>query len=151
MNQFKTTSVNLNFEGYYQEKQIQNISTEDGIYVAYAGTLSTGKDGKEYCDLNRILYIGKGTGTDNVHVRVAQHVNNDHPTWAKQLKKGEHILYSVAACDTKLVSDVEAALIYKNKPELNINSKESYTGDTHLLTVICNGRAALLKESITVL
>ena len=66
----KTTMVELEFKGYFQEKQIDSIATVDGVYAAFACTLESGKDGKEYCNPLRVIYIGKGTKTDNVHVRV---------------------------------------------------------------------------------
>lgn len=32
----KTTTVELQFEGFFQEKQIENIEKVDGIYIAHA-------------------------------------------------------------------------------------------------------------------
>lgn len=147
----KTTLVELDFKGFYQEKQIEGIAKVDGVYVAHACTLQTGDDGIEMCTPLRVIYIGKGTGTSNVHVRVGQHKNDDHPTWKRHLKPGEHILYSYAECPASIVHDVEAALIYRNQPEENDMSKYSYAGDTHLLTVKSSGMIGTLKASITVL
>lgn len=147
----KTTTVELTFTGFYQEKQIENIKTVDGVYVAHACTLHVDKEGKETCTPLRVIYIGMGTGTDNVHVRVGQHKNNDHPTWKKHLNEGEHILYSYAECPADIVHDVEAALIYRNQPKENDASKDKYTGGTHFLTVKSTGMIGTLKSSITVL
>lgn len=146
----KTTTVELIFHGFYQEKQIQNIKEVDGIYVAHAGTINV-KDGKEFFYPDRVIYIGKGTGTDNVHVRVSKHKNNDHAIWKLHLNEGEHILYSYADCPVDIVHDVEAAMIYRNKPEENDVSKDSYTGEIHLLNVISTGETGELKKHITVL
>ena len=147
----KTTTVELSFRGFYQEKQIENIKAVDGVYVAHACTLHVDEEGKETCTPLRVIYVGIGTGTDNVHVRVGQHKNNDHPSWKKHLKEGEHILYSYAECPASIVHDVEAALIYRNQPEENDVSKERYTGDTHFLTVKSSGEIGTLKNNITVL
>lgn len=49
------------------------------------------------------------------------------------------------------IDDVEAELIYRNKPEENDNGKNIYTGDTHLLTVTSSGDLGTLKSDITVL
>lgn len=147
----KTTLVELDFKGFYQEKQIDGIAKVDGVYVAHACTLQTGTDGIERCTPLRVIYVGKGTGTSNVHVRVGQHKNDDHPTWKRHLKPGEHILYSYAECPANIVSDVEAALIYRNQPEENEVSKDRYTGETHFLTVKSLGMIGTLKTSITVI
>ncbi len=147
----KTTLVELVFKGYYPEKQIGSIAKVDGVYVAHACTLQTDADGEETCTPLRVIYIGKGTGTDNVHVRIGQHKNNDHPTWKEHLNEGEHILYSYAECPANIVDDVEAALIYRNKPEENENGKNIYTGGTHLLTVTSSGELGTLKNKIAIL
>ena len=147
----KTTTVELSFNGYYQEKQIENIKSVDGIYVAHACTLQVDGEGIETCTPLKVIYIGMGTGTDNVHVRVGQHKNNDHANWKKHLNEGEHILYSYAECPASIAHDVEAALIYRNQPEENDVSRDKYTGDTHLLTVKSSGRIGTLKSCITVL
>ena len=147
----QTTKVVLNFNGYYQEKQIGNIKEVDGIYAAFACTLSKDKEGKECCTPLRCIYIGMGTGTDNVHVRVGKHKNDDHPAWKKHLNEGEHILYSYAECSADILHDVEAALIYRNQPEENEARKDSYTGSTHLLTVESPGNIGTLKKIIVVL
>lgn len=146
------TIVTLDFgDWFYQEKQIQNIKEVDGIYVAHVGTLLI-ENGKEVFSPDRVIYIGKGTGTDNVHVRVGKHKNEDHPSWKKNLKAGEKILYSYAECPENIVSDVEAALIYKNKPSENTNSKDRYTGNTHFISVKLTGVAVgKLKETGLVL
>lgn len=146
------TIVTLDFgKWFYQEKQIKNVPTVDGIYVAHAGTLIE-ENGKEVFSPDRVIYIGKGTGTDNVHVRIGQHVNNDHAAWKKHLKAGESILYTYADCSANIVGDVEAALIYKNKPLENTNSKDSYTGNTHFISVKFTGEAiGALKETGLVL
>ena len=147
----KTTTVELEFKGYYQEKQIENIATVDGIYAAFACTLQKGADGKEYCNPLRVIYIGKGTNTDNVHVRVGIHKNEDHPKWKRHLNAEEHILYAYAECPASIVSDVEAALIYRNQPDENEVSKDKYTGNTHLLTVNSLGNFGTLIGSISVI
>lgn len=147
----KTTTVELDFKGFYKEENIGGIKAVDGIYVAHACTLHKGVDGVERCTPLRVIYIGMGTGTDNVHVRVGKHKNDDHPTWKKHLNKGEHILYSYAECPADIVHDVETALIYKNKPKENDVSKDSYTGDTHLMTVTSTGRIGKMKSSVTVI
>lgn len=147
----KTTTVELFFKGYYQEKQIEHIEAVDGIYLAHACTIQKDDNGKEWCTPLRVIYIGMGTGTDNVHVRVGIHKNDDHPKWKRHLNAGEHILYSYADCPKEIVHDVEAALIYCNKPEENEVSKDSYTGDTHLLTVRSSGNIGTLKNNISVL
>lgn len=145
-----STIVTLDFKGYYQEKHIGSIQEVDGLYAAFACTLSKDKDGVEYCTPLRCIYIGMGTKTDNVHVRVAQHKNNDHATWKKHLNEGEHILYSYAECQADIVHDVESALIYNNQPDENDVSKDKYTGDTHFLTVNLKGRFGTLRRNITV-
>ena len=147
----KTTIVELEFKGFYQEKQIEGIANVDGIYVAHACTLQVDVNGKETCTPLRVIYIGKGTGTDNVHTRVGKHKNEDHSIWKKHLNAGEHILYSYAECPANIVQDVEAALIYRNQPVENIVSKDRYTGETHLLTVKSTGMVGTLKNSVTVL
>lgn len=142
--------VNLVFDGYYSEDAVNLIPTTDGIYAAFACTLQVDDSGMETCEPQRVIYIGKATGTDNLKVRVAQHVNNDHPTWKKHLNPGEHILYSCAKYSDNKISDVEAALIYKNKPSENTNSKNSYTGQTSPLRVVCSGDYQTLIEKFIV-
>ena len=146
------TVVSLDFgKWFYQEKEIQNIEEVDGIYIAHAGMVQV-ENGKEVFFPDRVIYIGKATGTDNVHVRVSNHKSNDHPKWKKHLKSGEQILYSYAECPRNIICDVEAALIYKNKPLENSVSKDRYTGNTHFISVKVYGEAiGTLKESGLVL
>jgi hypothetical protein len=146
-----STIVSLDFKGYYQEKHIGGIQEVDGIYAAFACTLSKDKDGVEYCTPLRCIYIGMGTDSDNVHVRVAQHNNNDHDSWKKHMNEGEYILYSYAECQASIVHDVEAALIFANQPIENDVSKNKYTGSTHFLTVNVNGRFGTLRRTISVI
>lgn len=145
-----STIVDLDFKGYYQEKQIGGIEEVDGIYAAFACTLSKDKYGKEYCTPLRCIYVGMGTGTDNVRVRVGKHKNDDHPQWKKHLNEGEHILYAYAECPSNIVHDVEAALIYMNQPDENSVGKDKYTGSTHFLSVNLTGRYDTLRRNITV-
>ncbi|MCR5151990.1 MAG: hypothetical protein K6A98_02410 [Prevotella sp.] len=147
----KTTTVELDFKGFYKEENIGGIKAVDGIYVAHACTLHKDADGVERCTPLRVIYIGMGTGTDNVHVRVARHKSDDHLAWNKDLNEGEHILYSYAECPTDIVHDVEVALIYKNKPKENEVSKDSYTGNTHLMTITSTGCIGKMKSSVTVI
>lgn len=144
------TKVSLDFKGYYQEKHIGGVQEVDGVYAAFACTLSKDKDGVEYCTPLRCIYIGMGTKTDNVHVRIAQHKINNHDSWKKKLNEGEYILYSYAECQADIVHDVEAALIYMNQPIENDVSKDKYTGNIHFLTVNVDGRFGTLRRSISV-
>lgn len=107
----------------YTRDNLDTISFEQGIYVAY-----TGKPNDRYVVLNQLLYIGMADGT-NIKDRLRDHIENQHTEWSKHCKSNEQIYYRIA----ELKHDIratEAAMIFVHKPMCNTNDKTSYSG-TH--------------------
>ena len=89
-----------------------------------------------------MVYIGKAEGKDTIKKRISDHVNDrDEPDSGKQsyweenyLLDGEVVAYTWAEYEDDL-HDIEALLIYKNKPDANIDGKVIYLADTDVVDV----------------
>lgn len=142
--------VNLNFEGCITEYNIDNAPQSSGIYVAFVCNKLVDRDGNYNC--SRIAYIGKAEGTNNLRKRIKEHFENDHEQWAEEcgLSSLETFVYVYAAFDDSRISDVEAALIYRNQPIVNSQQKDKYNGESWFLWIRCYGNIGLLKPKVAV-
>ncbi len=115
----------LEFVRFYEEEEISNIGKGYDIYRIHAGK----KKGSGSLSSNRVLYIGQ---SKNAQERLDNH--DMRSEWKKHLKEDEIILVSVAKIvprsGTRVTKEererVEAALIYKIKPELNESKTENF-------------------------
>lgn len=135
-----TKTFSVDFEGYWREPNISGVPSKSGVYCVYACTYNSAA---KTVSLGKLIYIGEA---GNVNERVAEH--EKWPTWKKHLKSGQEICVSFGYVQSSDRDRVEAALIFKHKPPVNEEYKNSFPFDT--TTINTSGRNALLSESFTV-
>lgn len=142
--------VSLNFVGGFLENEIDEIPEETGLYVVFVCR----KSGDIY-ECKRIAYIGKAvkSKTSNLRERMRTHINDDFESWRRicEMADDEIFVYCYAICSDDCLEDVESALIYKNKPVVNVQSKDNYNGKSWHLNVVSCGDIGLLLPNIYVM
>lgn len=130
------------FEGYWREINKHSLPTYSGVYIVQSCTHNKEKG---IVDLKKLIYIGKADS--NIKDRVQNHEKLED--WKKYLKPGEQLCYSCTELSSLYNERVEAALINKNQPIVNVEYKNSFPFDkTH---VNSSGRYSTLIEKITVI
>lgn len=130
-------SFNKTIEGYYRDPQ--SLPTYKGVYFVYRATYDSSAN---TVSLKELLYIGEA---ENIHHRVTTH--NRFEDWKRKLRAGEILCWSqcAEAIDRKTL---EAALIFKHKPPLNVEYVNSYPCES--ASVSLSGTTALLHTSFYV-
>ena len=132
---YKMFTCTLTFKGYYIDSESNPWRPEaSGIYCVYAGTQTR----------KRLLYIGKSV---DLSTRI-NHSREEYDEWLSMLNRGEKLYYTYAQCSEEILSDVEAALIYKHKPDCNKQSTQSYNGKNAF--IICSGKISGLHSCMYV-
>jgi hypothetical protein len=137
-------------DSVYQLKQLDGLD-EDGEFYALISAVRQARNA--WVD-EKLIYIGQAY---RQHVRTR--IKQDHASYSKLIqyqaihKERELLImigwlpkdeYSVQRVTPQFVDDVEALLIFKNKPRFNNKHKASYAG-RHLL-VANEGEFSPLKE-----
>lgn len=134
-------SYNLNFAGYWRERNVSGLPAQSGIYGVYAATYNPSND---TATLNRLLYIGE---SENVRNRVTNH--EKWQTWRRQLRTGEELCFNMAPISPAAERErAEAAMIYEHKPPCNEEYVNSFPYDQTSITTA--GRNALMTKRFTV-
>lgn len=133
----------LQFIGPYRGEEIyriDEISDMHGIYAAFTCRLTPNNT----IVYTKIVYIGKAEGTNSLQKRIMEHIRDDQVNWEQSYcESDEFIVYCWAYCEEN-ISDIEAALIYKNQPKANIQGKTKYLGKAWFISVDCTGEKGLL-------
>lgn len=130
-------SFNKTIEGYYRDPG--SLPTHKGVYFVYRSTYDASAN---TVSLKELLYIGEA---ENVHQRVTTH--NRFDDWKRKLRAGEILCWSQCA-DALDRKTLEAALIFKHKPPLNVEYVNSFPFET--TSVSLSGATALLQTSFVV-
>ena len=134
-------SYDLEFDGYWRERNVAGIPAKSGIYGVYGATYNPDKDN---VSLNRLLYIGEA---GDVRDRLKNHEKWEK--WRRQLRTGEELCFSVApiapAADRERC---EAAMIYAHKPPCNDEYVNNFPFDQ--TTITTRGCNALMRPQFTV-
>lgn len=119
--------------------RVEDLPKESGVYVVYR--YKRFLLGGVY---REVLYIGKA---DNLFNRVSKH--EDWEDWENVLKWGEEIAFSYTLVSSKNKDNerVEATLINRNKPPLNVEYKNNFTFPDTI--VICSGNHHLIQKRNT--
>lgn len=131
-------TIELNFEGYWSEKNKLGVPSQGGVYCVYRCTTTEGR----LEAVKQLLYIGKSS---DVNDRIANHEKLEK--WESHLKDGESLYYSFAP-KVLLRDQAEAALIYKHRPPINTEYKYSFPFPDTLLKT--SGKSALLDQNVIV-
>lgn len=128
-------TYNIQFEGYWLEKNKAGIPAKSGVYMVYRSKYDVTSD---KVTLLEIIYIGQST---DVKSRIANH--DRLPDFLKTLSQGETLSYAFAPVLSQDLDVVEKALIIAQKPRLNEQIQTSIDfGDKQFQV---SGRCALLK------
>lgn len=143
----------LKFDGYFDKNQTGNIPKRSGIYAAFACEV----EGGNVLD-TKLLYIGKGEGEEGIRGRIEAHiagrgnepVNGRQSTWEREYEPTGRVIKYAYARLNKNLHDVEAALIYHNKPQYNDLLKGCYCGNVNNMLILCTGDIGDLKSVTTI-
>ena len=130
-------TVNLNFEGYWREKNKNGTPQYSGIYAVYRCVYN---EAVETVALKEIIYIGK---SDDIHDRISTHDKIE--MFKNKLQNGEELCYSCAKVHNAELDAVENALIFAQKPVLNKQGLESYEYEP--LHIVIEGACSLMKHT----
>lgn len=135
-----SNNFTLNYDGYWREPNVGGIPGQSGVYTVYSCTFNASE---KTVSLKKVLYIGESA---NVKQRIANH--EKWPEWKQHLRHGEQICINFAPIGSVSRERVEAALIYKHKPPVNTEYKNSFPFPQ--TTVSTSGKNALLHSDFTV-
>jgi len=107
----------LTFDGYWRDCNKSGLPTYSGIYLVYKCVYNAQNDTVSLVD---IIYIGQA---DNIHDRHIKH--EKYVDFLSQLNDGQELCYSCAPVDED-INLVENALIFAQKPVLNIEGRKAY-------------------------
>ena len=103
--------MNVKFNGYYSEEDINCMPSSSGVYVVYRGKPTNPRE----FDPIKIIYIGKAA---NLQQRIKNHDKYDN--FKRALYNGEELYFSCALVSGVAELDaIENALICSQSPALN--------------------------------
>lgn len=127
---------NITFMGYRRDVNAKTLPSSSGIYMVYRCVYNVDKN---TVDLKELFYIGQAFDLNH---EINFHARRDE--FLAQAKDGEQICYAYARVDKADLDVVENALIFAQKPRLNINLKNSYNHEAAQFQI--EGKHALLKH-----
>ena len=130
---FGMKQFSLNFNGYWQEINSSGIPNSSGVYLAYRCVFQPSSN---TVSLKELIYIGR---SKDMRDRAEQHFQAGDLL----VNQGEEICYSTVVLPESDLPIVENALIYAQKPPLNLTLKDSYSYPQAHFDI--SGRCALLK------
>lgn len=132
-------TANLDFDGYFTDTPDVD---EDGVYAAFARRKENPQAPANYS----LVYIGIG----NIKERISDHINNDHPKWAREgcyAPSQEEIVYSYALFSyDKGLSEVEKVLVNQAKPCYNTEYADGFESECMSIHIECKGNKGCLKN-----
>lgn len=132
-------TFNIEFDGYWREQNIGGVPEESGVYCVYECTYNSSE---KTVTIRRLIYIGEA---DNVRNRITNHEKKND--WMRYVRSGNVLCFSFAPVLTADRSRVEAALIFKHKPPVNEEYKNSFPFDR--TTISISGKTAELITQFT--
>jgi len=133
-------TFDIEFNGYWIEVDKGGVPKKSGVYCVYECRYN---EKEERISIKKLLYIGEA---EEVNDRISNHEKLKE--WNKYVENGNTLCYSFSPVDTSDRERVEAALIYKHKPLVNTEYKDSFPYDTtHIKT---EGKNKFLEKSFTV-
>ena len=126
---------NVTFMGYRRDVNAKTLPSSSGIYMVYRCVYNADRN---TVDLKELFYIGQAFDLNH---EINYHARRDE--FLAQAKDGEQICYAYARVDKADLDIVENALIFAQKPRLNINLKNSYNHEAAQFQI--EGKCALLN------
>lgn len=118
--------INLEFGGYWLDRNKSGIPSKAGIYCVYTCLYNKSEN---TVSIRNLVYIGEATDVNN---RISNHEKLDR--FLAQCSNDEVICYSFAPVLNHDRAKAEAALIYKHKPPLNDEYVYNYPFDSVRIT-----------------
>lgn len=132
-------TIELNFDGYWPESRIKGIPNNSGVYLVYRCTESEKK-----VSIKKLIYIGE---SNKVQARIVDHEKKAE-CWDKKLQSSEVLCFSFVPIDNSDRGRVEAALIFKHKPDCNDKYVDDFPFDQ--TTVNSTGECKFISPLFTV-
>lgn len=128
-------TYNITFKGYRLQDDVDSLPEYSGIYMAYRCKYN-GDTNK--VTLIELVYIGQA---ENMKLRIMSHKNSKDISL--HCGKDETICYSYASVSLYDLDIVENALIFAQKPRLNVKLKDNFTHKAAYFVI--EGACDLLK------
>ena len=132
--------INLEFDGYWLDRNKSGIPSKAGIYCVYTCLYNKSEN---TVSIRNLVYIGEATDVNN---RISNHEKLDR--FLAQCSNDEVICYSFAPVLNQDRAKAEAALIYKHKPFLNDEYKYNYPFPSVRISI--TGKTAFLYSDFTI-
>ncbi len=129
---------NITFDGSILDEDRSNLPAYPGIYLVYVGSIS---QDQKHVNCRDIIYIGKAEDIRRRHL-----AHERRSDFLAELREGEVLFYSYAKVEKEDLDRVENALIYSQKPKLNVEGKESFPYPA--TEIVSEGQCALLHKDI---
>jgi hypothetical protein len=133
-------TFNLDFNGYWREKNKYGVPDKSGLYCVYTCTYN---ELDKTVSTLKLLYIGQ---SEHVMTRLANHDKLD--IWNANLQNGETLCYSYTSVSLADLDRCEAALIYKHKPKINTEYVNNFPFPETIIQL--KGKTKGLNSSFTV-
>lgn len=128
-------TYNITFKGYRLQDDVDNLPEYSGIYIAYRCKYNEDTD---KVTLIELVYIGQA---ENMKLRLMSHKNSKDIS--QYCGKDETICYSYASVSLYDLDIVENALVFAQKPRLNVKLKDNFTHNA--ASFVIEGACALLE------
>lgn len=125
----------ITFKGYRRYCNKAGLPHYSGIYMVYVCTYNKTK---KMVTLKKLIYIGQA---EDLNRRINNHEKDSD--FLGQCKDGEQVCYAYAGVDKDDLDIVENALIFLQKPILNVELKDEYKYESAVFRI--DGACSLLK------
>jgi len=133
-------TISIEFDGYWRDENKGGLPAKSGVYCVYECTHNRTE---KTVSLHKLIYIGE---SGNVRDRVSNHEKRDK--WLKYVRQGNELCFSFGGVSSVDRNRAEAAMIFKHKPPVNDEYKDSFPYDK--TTMSLSGKTALLNTYFTV-
>lgn len=133
-------TYNQEFNGYWRETNKGGIPAISGVYCVYECTYNLAE---KTVTLQRLIYIGE---SENINTRIANH--EKQPLWQRYVRAGNELCYSCSPSGDPGRFRLEAALINRHQPPVNIEYKDNFPFDKTIVQT--SGNNALLDRYFVV-
>jgi hypothetical protein len=111
-------SIEVDFKGYWRERDVAGINAGSGIYCVYECTYNPNND---TVSIHKLIYIGESS---NVRDRILGH--EKLRDWKKYVRPGNELCFSFGAVPEINRVRAEAAMINHHKPPVNKECKYDF-------------------------
>jgi len=133
-------TFNTNIQGFWRDKDKSSFPHHSGVYFVYVSSYNTQT---KRLTLHKLIYIGE---SKDVNTRINGH--EKYEVWKKYLSNGQELSFYTCKIDGDDRFRVEAAYIFKHKPPVNTEYKDSFPFDQ--TKIVSTGKTILINTNFTV-